>query len=455
MTPERQHTYIRLLFISHDMGGGIARHIDELGKALAPAAQVVTLLSQPGNYVKLSLGQHDWYFHQRRQFQDLLAVLKKMQLSCVHIHHLTGLLPELWQLAEALQLPHRITLHDYSLINGNNTLSDKDGYFLQDFSAQQAPSNADLPQWCHGLEQWQQKNGQLLAGAVQVYCPSRFVLAVYRAHYPQANYLCCYHPDWEQVAPYPAVKPAAAGHGALRVGVIGTLNRVKGADRLEACATQARNRQLAIEFVLIGKAYRRLSSSVEQLGSYKDEDVPGLLTAHAIDLVWFPALWPETYSYTLSHCLAQGIAVLAPDIGAFPERLRNRPLSYQSGFRSSTDEWLAQFLLIREQLQAITDPVPWQDQLLPDQQAFLYHRDYLAGLSGRADTNPPDLGEFDSFAQLPRSLRPHPVRMRLFKFLLGLTDSRLFSFVQKILPFALQKRIKRWFTHKPLHDLES
>ncbi len=455
MTPKRQQTNIRLLFISHDMGGGVQRHIEELGGVLAPGAQIATLLSQPGNYVKLSLGQNDWYFHQHRQFQDLLNALKKLQLSLVHFHHLAGLVPEFWQLAEALQLPHRVTLHDYSLINGNNTLSGRDGYFLEDFSQQQAPSSADLPQWCHDLKQWQALNDRLLTTADQVYCPSRFTLAIYRAHYPKARYQCCYHPDWEQVAPYSAVKPATAGRGVLRVGVIGTLNRVKGADRLEACATEARNRQLEIEFVLFGKAYRRLTSSIVQLGPYKDEELPDLLTTQAIDLVWFPALWPETYSYTLSHCLAQGMPVLAPDIGAFPERLRDRSLSYLFGFRSSVDEWVSQFTQIKKQLQAITEPVPWEDQLLPDQQTFLYHRDYLAGVFGRGATASLDFSALGGFLPLPRALQPHPARMKLFKFLLCLTDSRLFSFVQKMLPFALQKRIKRWFTHKPLHDLES
>src|SRR2546427_7883740 len=40
------------------------------------------------------------------------------------------------------------------------------------------------------------------------------------------------------------------------------------------------------------------------------------------DLAWFPAQWPETYSYTLSACLAAGLPIVAPEIGAFPERDR-------------------------------------------------------------------------------------------------------------------------------------
>lgn len=38
----------------------------------------------------------------------------------------------------------------------------------------------------------------------------------------------------------------------------------------------------------------------------------------------FPAQWPETYSYTLSHALASGLPIIAPNLGAFPERLSGR-----------------------------------------------------------------------------------------------------------------------------------
>ncbi len=53
----------------------------------------------------------------------------------------------------------------------------------------------------------------------------------------------------------------------------------------------------------------------------KNSDRPPNEAQH---LAWFPAQWPETYSYTLSACLRARLPVVAPDIGAFGERMRGR-----------------------------------------------------------------------------------------------------------------------------------
>ena len=53
-----------ILYVSHAMGGGIQRHLEQLTQMLGDRVQVATLSSQPQQYVKLSLASHDWYFHQ-------------------------------------------------------------------------------------------------------------------------------------------------------------------------------------------------------------------------------------------------------------------------------------------------------------------------------------------------------------------------------------------------------
>jgi glycosyltransferase involved in cell wall biosynthesis len=58
-------------------------------------------------------------------------------------------------------------------------------------------------------------------------------------------------------------------------------------------------------------------------------------------VVWYPAQWPETYSYTLSLALHCGLPVVVPDIGAFPERVARRDLSAVVPWNLSTMEWQA------------------------------------------------------------------------------------------------------------------
>jgi glycosyltransferase involved in cell wall biosynthesis len=65
-------------------------------------------------------------------------------------------------------------------------------------------------------------------------------------------------------------------------------------------------------------------------------------------LIFFPQRWPETYSYTLSEAFAAGTPILAPDIGAFAERLANIPGSWLYPVESTPSEVVAKLLNIRD-----------------------------------------------------------------------------------------------------------
>jgi glycosyltransferase involved in cell wall biosynthesis len=444
-----------ILFISHNMGGGVDRHISQLEGLLDGKAQAATLSSQPGNYVKLKLASDAWYFDQRTQFDDLLEMLREMQVAFLHFHHLYGFSADFWHLPKRLSLPYHLTLHDYSLINGSTTLTDREGYYVQEFTRQNDPSLAQLPAWCADLQQWQSMSAALLGSAERVFCPCAFTLGLFQAHYPDANYRHCYHPDWEIDAPYPSVEPPVASRGKLRVAVLGMLSREKGADRLDDCAIALRNNAYPIEFVLFGRAYRRLDDSVMTLGRYEEHELAELIARRSIDLVWFPALWPETYSYTLSHSLRLGLPVLAPDVGAFSERLRGRPLSFIFPYRSTARELVEQLEAIRQQLQRGGQHLTWTGQVLPSEQEFLYRRDYLAMFPGQSAVSRRQLGRFDRYLKPPSALGGAAFRTRLLRLLLSLSDTRLFVFLQRVIPYAMQKRFKRMLSDKPLHELDS
>lgn len=454
MSTETTKSVSIILFVSHDIGGGVPRHIAQLEELLAGKAEVARLLSQPGNCVKLSLASDTWYFDQCTQFEALLELLLTLQVSYVHIHHLSGFLADFWQLPNRLNLTYSLTLHDYSLVNGSTTLGDKEGYFLQDIDRQNSPSLAKLPSWCRHLAQWQRMASELIQSAAHVFCPCKFTLEVFRSHFPDANYCYCYHLDWELDAPYPAVASAMSGGDKLRVAVLGMLSREKGADRLDECAIAVRENGNPIEFVLFGQAYRRLDDSIVTLGRYKEDELAQLLVAQSIDLVWFPALCAEVYSYTLSHSLRLGLPALAPDIGAFSERLRGRPLSFIFNYRASVSEILEQLKTVRQQLLRDGQPQVWEGQDMPKTQEFLYIRDYLAMLPEPAGPGNYELDNFDQYSKRPAAVVRAALRTRLLRSLLSLSDAWIFVYLQRVIPYALQKRFKRMLSDKPLHELD-
>jgi hypothetical protein len=161
------------------------------------------------------------------------------------------------------------------------------------------------------------------------------------------------HTDLAELShlPVPEIVPLNPG-APLKVVVIGALSRIKGADLLEDVAVLAAKGAAPVEFHLLGYAYRELlkqpRAALTVHGPYQESDLPGLLRWIKPDLVWFPALWPETYSYTLSACLAAGLPVVAPDIGSFPERLSGRQWSWVVPWDMPTGSWLAFFAKVRE-----------------------------------------------------------------------------------------------------------
>ena len=67
-----------------------------------------------------------------------------------------------------------------------------------------------------------------------------------------------------------------------------------------------------------------LSPWVVNHGAYRLDQLEEKLDSIKPHVVWFPALWPETYSYTLSIALEHTYPVVCPNIGAFVERIENR-----------------------------------------------------------------------------------------------------------------------------------
>jgi hypothetical protein len=149
------------------------------------------------------------------------------------------------------------------------------------------------------------------------------------------------------------------------------------------------------------------------------------------------------------------LPVLAPDIGAFSERLRGRPLSFTFNYRASVSEILEQLETIRQQLMQGGQPQVWEGQDMPSTQEFLYIRDYLAMLPELPCSSRYELDSFGQYSKRPAAVARAAFRTRLLRSLLSLSDAWIFVYLQRVIPYALQKRFKRMLSDKPLHELDS
>lgn len=387
----------RILAVLHGIGGGTRRHVHELTAHLQGRADFLTLTPLADHRLRLQWDAPSEAFtrdyHGLHQAAELQALLRDIGVAHVHYHHLLGLNPSLMLLPEQLQATYDFTAHDYynacpqiALVDENHSYCGERGIAQCTECLQGRPAPTG-----ETIEDWRLRHRLFLNGARAVLAPSQDTAQRMARYFPAANVRYAPHLDLTPGAVLPAPSPRRLHPAAnLRVFVIGALSRIKGGDTLETVSLEAARMQAPIELHLLGYPHHPVRqqphASLTVHGAYEDVDLPRLLERLQPDLVWFPARWPETYSYTLSACLQAGLPILATDLGAFPERLAGRAWSWIRPWNTTPGDWLAMMRQLRERHYVGAEPplpapglhIALADDPLP---AWSYDTDYLAELA--------------------------------------------------------------------------
>lgn len=336
----------KILFVSHSLGGGVNQHLDELEEYYKERVNYLKLIPvENGKSISLSLSSainHTVIFEIPSDYNKLIDLLRLISLDRIHFHHTMGLPARLFGLPNDLNLSYDITIHDYYLVNGNPTLTDLNGRFVGDddtdrdkLCGQSYPIPTSAVEWRKGAE-------PLLIGAQRIIFPSLDVANRFNQVFANISEktVVAYHPDTllhdscsENVKYQPNNSPK-------KVLVLGALSKEKGADLLESTAINSE-----LEFHLLGYAYRPLEK-VTTTGPYEISLVDKYIEDINPDYIWFPALWPETYSYTLSIALRHNCPIICPNIGAFPERVLNRDDSIICPWNMTSSDYVTFFFSI-------------------------------------------------------------------------------------------------------------
>ena len=403
-----------ILAVLHSRRGGTERQMLELARLLRGKARFLALWPEPDGQVSLRLAEENEDIAMRfslavpeptgetggQQAEGqgeaaLLAALRELGVCHVHYHHLIDHAPAITHLARRLGVGYDFTAHDYYAICPRITLtgSHQERYCGEEGAAQCRACLPDGPD----IAQWRGESAAFIGGARFVIAPSRDVVARLLRYLPAAPVRLVPHTDIDpRTTPLPAPRPARLEGGRpLKIAVIGALSLAKGSQALVQAAIAAQETGAPVEFHVLGYGYGWFTEPPPLLtvhGRYAEADLPALLDNLRPDLVWFPAQWPETYSYTLSACLQGGWPVAAPDLGAFAERLAGRSWSWLKPWDTPVAEWLAFFAGIRENHfragQPPAPPMPALPELPAAALCAMPSRDwyagpYLAGLPGR------------------------------------------------------------------------
>ena len=345
-----------ILMIAHDLGGGVRRHILDLVQRLAGRANCLLLESTArGSAVSVpALPGHPDLALPAERVGDLVEVLEAARVTRAHIHHLMSMDIDVRRLLHRLGVPFDVTVHDYFAICPQvNLLPWLQGAYCGEPDVGGCNACiAERPSYgARDIVLWRRANAWQFLEAERVICPSKDARERLARYGLDQRAIVAPH---EPVAPeaWPISPPPIRKREALRVAVIGVLAHQKGALAVFNVATAADHAALSVH--LIGYAERALLPAMPQgiamTGEYKDSDLPKVLLEQNPHVVWFPAQWPETYSYTLTAAINAGLPIVATRIGAFSERLAGRPLTWLVDPEATPEQWLDVFADVRKEL---------------------------------------------------------------------------------------------------------
>ena len=458
-----------ILSVTHNREGGTLRHVQELAQQLGDQATFLRLAPVRGGAELRLEGAHEAFavhFALPQEHVRLLQTLRQLQVAHIHYHHLLGHAPEISELPAQLGVTHDFTAHDYFSYCPQISLTDHTDSYCGEQGLEQCRQCLKRHPAPGGesIESWRKRHARLLSEARYLIVPSADTGRRMQGFAPTARVRVVPHVSLHlqpEVHPKPSPRRLNSRQ-PLKIVVLGALSKIKGADVLEEVATLAARQNVLIEFHLLGYAYRSLRAPPKARltvhGGYEEKDLPLLLQWLQPDAVWFPAVWPETYSYTLSASLDAGLPIIAPDIGAFAERLQDRDWTWLCDWQQSASQWLDFFKHIRQQhFCSATSPGhissatarPTQGHHT-DSVTLDYRSNYLQSLP---PPGPPDRQALIALQQEithnwqqsgTGSLQSRAIKSTTLRTLIRLRSSPAFSSLSKVVPAHLQRRVKSW-----------
>ncbi|MCH4539762.1 glycosyltransferase [Ochrobactrum sp. A-1] len=340
---ERLKKYRRgklVLFVSHNRGGGIERHIQDLKKHLEDAGESTVIILRP--YGTNFLSVDDLEFPNIGPFKidgdvsEFANFLRTASVDLVHVHSLVDTIPELSDyLLKSCQLSgvgYDFTVHDYFTICPRVHLIDDHGQYCGEPTIGACESCCSRRGYLNSLGSatvwaWRDRYERFLSAARRVWVPNSDVGNRMKRYFGAISFIVRPHP--EPHLPTRNSKSRSILNTNLttnKIAILGAIGPHKGSKLLLDVARVARRESLNMEFVVIG--YTDIDHELETVGNvkvtgpYKDEELDNLIAAESPDIVWMSSVCPETHSYTLSEALYRNLYPVGFNFGAVAERIR-------------------------------------------------------------------------------------------------------------------------------------
>lgn len=327
-----------VLVIDHDLGGGANHYRERLvAEKVSDGASVLILSCDLATltYVLMVRTQRKTVRYAIPDFDFLLELAGQVQIR--EIIYNTGvsfvrpeeLPPLIVKLKSKYSLRLTLLVHDFFMVCPSHFLIDDAGSYcgIPDIERCRACLSNNQQDFsslyrARDILQWRASWGAVLnlADEIRTFSGSskHLMLKAYPA-LDQARLVVMPH----AVAYLPRGKVRPADTTALKIGVVGQIGYHKGAGIVRDLARVIKVRGLDIQIVVIGSIEAQCEPSVvSETGPYQHDKLAVLIENAGVNIMLFPSIWPETFSYVVQELVELDLPVVCFDVGAPAERLR-------------------------------------------------------------------------------------------------------------------------------------
>ncbi len=333
-----------ILFLTHELGGGSERFLNDLTSAIENDFHIYILKSS-GSHLTLSGYPSDntrtiqleipvtWQISESnlKYRQTLEFIIDSLLIDAVFINSFIGHSFSAIDIAKSRGIGAAYIFHDFHLICPSIHLADnsnrycgtcaygeeREGCLESSDSLNKNGGNATLLNNFRKLV----KHSIITDHHVRLIFPSNFskhlVESIYGA-LPRDKFDIIPHslPSIQSTSPTQTKKGKNSRH--LNIAIFGNLHFLKGRQEIESVIAACTRK--SVRFHFRGVSMRRIRGA-HHYGRYKPDEIVPWLKKMNIDVSLLLSNVPETFSYTLSESIAAGIPAIVCDQGAMEERI--------------------------------------------------------------------------------------------------------------------------------------
>jgi hypothetical protein len=301
------------ILITHNHGGGVERVVEERAgwhyrHGLRPV--IVRPCYGPNGSPCAVIGDGpkggfpSLRYAMPRELAALVRLLRGSKPQLIEVHHLLAHAASIYDVVSQIEVPYDVYIHDYGFFCARLSLVGPSRRYcgeppVSGCEACVADSDRMIDDDV-SIGDFLIRSGKFLSGARRVYAPSKNAAERMRRHFAGLRVAVAPLGDDSSIPP-PA--PPRLKDGICRICIAGAMGIHKGYDVVLACARDAAERRLPLEFVVVGHsiddARLMVTGKVFITGEYEQGGAVPLIRAQDASFAFLPSVWPETWSFTL------------------------------------------------------------------------------------------------------------------------------------------------------------